>query len=121
MNGQRADANYFSVDGASANFGVTSFAPLMQSAADALPALNAFAGTNSLVSLDAIQEFPVQNSSLAHCFWLFVNHRVHFDSANPLKGIASVSVLRLRARPGDRPAATPTATPTAVSISRKIG
>lgn len=33
VNGQRADANYFTVDGVSANFGVTGFAPLMQSAA----------------------------------------------------------------------------------------
>jgi hypothetical protein len=33
VNGQRADANYFTVDGVSANFGVTGFAPLMRSAA----------------------------------------------------------------------------------------
>lgn len=65
VNGQRADANYFTVDGVSANFGVTGFAPLMQSAAGSLPALSALGGTNSLVSVDATQEFRVQTSSFA--------------------------------------------------------
>ena len=68
VNGQRADANYFTVDGVSANFGVTGFAPLMQSAGGALPALNALGGTNSLVSLDAMLEFRIQTSSFAPGF-----------------------------------------------------
>jgi hypothetical protein len=65
VNGQRADANYFTVDGVSANFGVTGFVALMQSASGALPALSASGGTNSLVSVDAMQEFRVQTSSFA--------------------------------------------------------
>src|SRR5215813_2286140 len=65
VNGQRADANYFTVDGASANFGVTGFFPLVQSAGGALPALSASGGTNSLVSVDAMQEFRTQTSSFA--------------------------------------------------------
>src|SRR5215467_14441757 len=65
VNGQRADANYFSVDGASANVGVTSFFPLIQAAGGALPALSPSGGTNSLVSVDAMQEFRVQTSSFA--------------------------------------------------------
>jgi hypothetical protein len=65
VNGQRADANYFTVDGVSANFGVTGFTPLMQSAGGALPALSASGGTNSLVSIDAMQEFRIQTSSFA--------------------------------------------------------
>src|SRR5262245_49709563 len=40
VNGQRADANYFTVDGVSANFGVTGYFPLVQTAGGALPALN---------------------------------------------------------------------------------
>jgi hypothetical protein len=63
VNGQRADANYFTVDGVTANFGVTGFPPLMQSGGGALPALGAFGGTNSLVSVDAMEEFRVQTSS----------------------------------------------------------
>jgi hypothetical protein len=53
------------VDGVSANFGVTGFPPLMQSAGGGLPALSALGGTNSLVSVDAMQEFRVQTSSFA--------------------------------------------------------
>jgi len=65
VNGQRADANYFTVDGVSANFGVTGFIAMMQSASGALPALSAAGGTNSLVSVDAMQEFRIQTSSFA--------------------------------------------------------
>jgi hypothetical protein len=65
VNGQRADANYFTVDGVSANFGVTGYFPLVQSGGGALPALSASGGTNSLVSVDAMQEFRIQTSSFA--------------------------------------------------------
>src|ERR1700722_7851273 len=65
VNGQRADANYFTVDGVSANFGVTGYSPMVQSASGALPALSAAGGTNSLVSVDAMQEFRIQTSSFA--------------------------------------------------------
>ena len=64
VNGQRADANYFTVDGVSANFGITGVT-LGQTAGGALPALSASGGTNSLVSVDAMQEFRVQTSSFA--------------------------------------------------------
>lgn len=65
VNGQRADANYFTVDGVSANFGVTGLLQMVQSASGALPALSAAGGTNSLVSVDAMQEFRLQTSSFA--------------------------------------------------------
>jgi Carboxypeptidase regulatory-like domain/TonB dependent receptor len=65
INGQRADANYFSVDGVSANFGVTGLLQMSQTASGALPALSASGGTNSLVSVDAMQEFRIQTSSFA--------------------------------------------------------
>ncbi|MGA8505731.1 MAG: carboxypeptidase-like regulatory domain-containing protein, partial [Candidatus Sulfotelmatobacter sp.] len=65
VNGQRADANYFTVDGVSANFGVTSYFPMVQAAGGALPALTVSGGTNSLVSVDAMQEFRIQTSSFA--------------------------------------------------------
>lgn len=65
VNGQHADANYFTVDGVSANFGVTGYIALVQSASGALPALSAAGGTNSLVSVDAMQEFRIQTSSFA--------------------------------------------------------
>jgi len=65
VNGQRADGNYFTVDGVSANFGVTGYFPLVQTAGGGLPALSASGGTNSLVSVDAMQEFRIQTSSFA--------------------------------------------------------
>jgi outer membrane receptor protein involved in Fe transport len=65
VNGQRADANYFTVDGVSANFGVTGYPVLVQTAGGGLPALSASGGTNSLVSVDAMQEFRIQTSSFA--------------------------------------------------------
>src|SRR4030095_10145687 len=41
VNGQRTDANYFTVDGISANFGVTGLLQMVQTASGALPALSA--------------------------------------------------------------------------------
>jgi hypothetical protein len=65
VNGQRGDANYFTVDGVSANFGMNGYVALVQTANGALPSLSAGGGTNSLVSVDAMQEFRFQASSFA--------------------------------------------------------
>ena len=65
VNGQRADANYFTVDGASANIGIASGSGLTQSAGGSLPGFSVLGGTNSLVSVDAMQEFRVQTSTFA--------------------------------------------------------
>jgi hypothetical protein len=64
VNGQYSDANYFTVDGVSANFGVVT-GGLGQSLGGALPGYTAQGGTNGLVSIDAMQEFRVQTSSYA--------------------------------------------------------
>lgn len=65
VDGQRANANYFTVDGVSATFGASASGSLGQAMAGSLPGTNAFGGTNSLVSIDAIQEFRIQTSSYA--------------------------------------------------------
>jgi hypothetical protein len=65
VNGQRSDANYFMVDGVSANVGVQSTAGLGPSGAGAAPGLSAQGGTHSLVSVDALQEFRIETSSYA--------------------------------------------------------
>jgi carboxypeptidase family protein len=62
VDGQRADANYFTVDGVSANFGSGAFS-VGQQASGALPAFNGSGSTNSLVSIDSIEEFRVDTSS----------------------------------------------------------
>src|ERR1700722_11444618 len=66
VNGQRPDANYYMVDGVSANLGnVGSGGNLAQSGAGQLPATTAFGGTNNLVSLDALEEFRIETSTFA--------------------------------------------------------
>src|SRR4029453_9077936 len=65
VNGQRPDTNYFTIDGVSANFGMTGYIALVETASGALPALSASGGTNSLASVDAMQEFRIQTSSFA--------------------------------------------------------
>ena len=64
VNGQRPDANYFMVDGVSANLG-TPASSSGQAGAGQLPATSAFGGMSNLVSLDALQEFRVQTSTFA--------------------------------------------------------
>ncbi len=65
VNGQRADANYFTVDGVSANNGVAGGFGLAQSAGGSLPGLTSLGGTQSLVSVDAMQEFRIETSTFA--------------------------------------------------------
>ena len=64
VNGQRPDANYFLVDGVSANLGSGS-SNFGQGGAGQLPATSAFGGTSSLVSLDALDEFRIETSTFA--------------------------------------------------------
>jgi hypothetical protein len=66
VNGQRAVSNYWMVDGVSANFGVGAggFTP-GNGSAGTLPSFSVLGGTNSLVSVDAMQEFRIQTSTFA--------------------------------------------------------
>jgi hypothetical protein len=65
VNGQRGTSNYWMVDGVSANFGTTAFLGPGQGGAGALGSFNVFGGTNSLVSVDDLQEFRIQTSTYA--------------------------------------------------------
>ena len=67
VNGQRADANYFTIDGVSANVAATysTGTAYSQSSSGSVPALAATGGTNNLVSVDALQEFKVLTSTYA--------------------------------------------------------
>ena len=64
INGQRANANYFTVDGVSANIAATA-STFSQTAGGTLPGLSADGTTNNLVSVEALQEFKIQTSSYA--------------------------------------------------------
>ena len=65
VNGQRTDANYFSIDGVSANIGITQGNNVYLGAAGggAAQATSNNGGYNNLVSVDAMQEYKVQTSS----------------------------------------------------------
>lgn len=65
VNGQRSSANYFMVDGVSANIGASSDSQSTQTMAGAIPGFSVLGGTNNLVSVDAVQEFRIQTSSYA--------------------------------------------------------
>jgi hypothetical protein len=66
ISGQRTDANNFTVDGVSANFGVSGqFGDPAQSGTGTDQAFSALGGTSSLVSVDALQEFRIETSSFA--------------------------------------------------------
>jgi len=67
INGQRQNANYFTVDGVSANTGMTgdlgSRLNFTKYAGGAVPGLTALGTTASLVSTDALEEFRIQTST----------------------------------------------------------
>ncbi len=66
VNGQRAASNYWMVDGVSANFGAGGVVGAPgNGSAGALPSFSVLGGTNSLVSVDALQEFRIQTSTYA--------------------------------------------------------
>jgi hypothetical protein len=62
--GQRTDANNFTVDGVSANFGVSPAAGGASGNGTA-QAFSALGGTSGLVSVEALQEFRIETSSYA--------------------------------------------------------
>jgi len=67
INGQRANSNYWMVDGVSANIGigVNAVGNFGGGPGGSLGSFSALGGTNSLVSVDALQEFRIQTSTYA--------------------------------------------------------
>ncbi len=65
VNGQRAVSNYWLVDGVSANIGVGASSGPSNGFSGSLGSFGAQGGTNSLVSVDALQEFRIQTSTYA--------------------------------------------------------
>jgi len=66
VNGQRASSNYWMVDGVSANIGIgVGINSTGNGTAGTLGSTSVLGGTNSLVSIDALQEFRIQTSTFA--------------------------------------------------------
>ena len=75
INGQRSDANYFTVDGVSANFSVANSATIQsarltlhtagQAGGGILPANNFLGTFSNLLSPEALEEFKIQTSTYA--------------------------------------------------------
>ncbi len=65
VNGQRPTANYFTVDGVSANTGISSNGSPMAAGAGVAPGTTALGTTSSLASLDEVQEFRMETSTFA--------------------------------------------------------
>ena len=65
VNGQRASANYWTVDGVGANVGATTRNLAGNGLAGGLPLFSVQGGTTSLVSVDAMREFRIETSSSA--------------------------------------------------------
>ncbi len=66
VNGQRANANYFMLDGVSANIGVAAGASgTGQAGTGSLPSTSVMGTTNTLVSVDALQELRILTSPFA--------------------------------------------------------
>ena len=78
VNGQRAESNYWMVDGVSANIGMSSTAAPGNGLGGALGSLSAFGGTNSLVSVDALQEFRILTSTYARNLAEHPAHKFRF-------------------------------------------
>ena len=64
VNGQRPSSNYWMVDGVSANIGISTALP-GNGLGGSLGSFSVLGGTNSLVSIDAMQEFRIQTSTYA--------------------------------------------------------
>jgi hypothetical protein len=65
VNGQRAASNYWTVDGVSANIGIGPVFGGGNGIGGTVGSFSAVGGTNSIVSVDALQEFRIQTSTFA--------------------------------------------------------
>jgi len=63
VNGQRTESNYYTVDGVSANTGIPPASPGGAGTTGSVASATALGTTQSLVSVDALQEFRVQSST----------------------------------------------------------
>ncbi len=68
VNGQRPNSNYFTIDGVSANTGVSGGGLPAQSTGGTLPGMTALGSLHSLISLEALEDFRVQTATVVPQF-----------------------------------------------------
>ncbi len=95
-NGQRPNTNYFTVDGVSANNGITAGGLPAQSTGGTLPALSAFGSMDSLISLDAVQEVRAQTSTTVAEFGRLPGASIALNSQAGGNGFHGSTVERFR-------------------------
>src|SRR5438270_926428 len=99
--GQRPNTNYFTVDGVSANTGVTAGGLPAQPTGGSLPALSAFGSMDSLISLEAVQEMRVTTSTSVAEFGRLPGATVGLSSRSGSNEFHGAAAYRVRAsRPG---------------------
>ena len=94
INGQRTESNQYYFDGVSANVGVYGSATFAGTAGGGgqIASTNAAGGTNSLLSVDALQEFQIQTSTYAPEFGRTPGGQIEVNSrsgTNAFHGTAS--------------------------------
>src|SRR5262249_16249829 len=94
--GQRPNTNYFTVDGVSANNGITAGGLPAQSNAGASPALSAFGSLDSLISLDAVEEFRVTTSTPVAEFGRLPGASVTLNSRSGTNDFHGTTAYRFR-------------------------
>jgi hypothetical protein len=95
-NGMRPNTNYFTVDGVSANVGVSAGGVPAQSTGGALPALSAFGSLDSIISIEAMQEFRVQTSTTVAEFGRMPGASIAVSSRSGSERFHGATSLRLR-------------------------
>ncbi|HUA58970.1 MAG TPA: carboxypeptidase regulatory-like domain-containing protein [Verrucomicrobiae bacterium] len=95
-NGQRPNANSFTIDGVSANTGVTAGGLPAQSTGGTLPGVSAFGSFDALVSLESVQELQVRTSSSVAEFGRFPGATVSLTTQSGTNGFHGATLFRLR-------------------------
>src|SRR4051794_25812194 len=94
--GQRPNTNYFTVDGVSANIGVTAGGLPAQSSGGSLPPLSAFGSMDSLISLEAVQELRVTTSTSIAEFGRLPGATVGLSSRSGTNDFHGATAYRIR-------------------------
>ena len=96
VNGQRPNANYFMVDGVSANTGVSGGGGPAQATGGALPGLSAYGSMDAMLSLEAAQEFRVQTATAGAEFGRLPGASISLNSRSGSSDFHGSTLLRFR-------------------------